>query len=204
MQKTVTEEAKPQLPRLDKSYTVLHEQWGNLHFTDRGASRLHHMAGFILGAKACGKDDVAEGLAADLCQQLDWLNRYGGDAEFAMEDGGTLTCPAYRVILSDDGTFGGFGVLWHSVVHPEKVREAKQAMPWGDEPHKEWMKRLSEAHQWRTELELWRCYKTSSDQMERAYVQYRYSFNGGLLFQGFGFDPTAVVIGKCKYWSIHT
>src|SRR6185295_4579057 len=93
------------------------ESWRNLYFTNSGMSRLGHCCGFFRGLLAAGKPEIAEWLAGDLDCSLTNLNEFGGETPLDEKNAGPdITVPAYRVILYDDGTFGGFSLLWHRFV----------------------------------------------------------------------------------------
>lgn len=205
---------------LRSDYTIQHEMWKNILFTDRGMARLQHTIGFFKGLQMCGKDDLATELAESLCGWLTRLNDYGGVAEIDMATdghgcgGGILKTPAYRIELSDDGTFGGFGVLWYRYVTPKRWQECLAADPRQDgEEWRHWYDRVCEKRKCRKDLELYRYYYPVRDgkekeNMESEVIQYTYSMNGGLLFHGFGNQTYSVDLmasmGQKVWWSIHT
>ena len=190
----------------------LSSQWESrtLLFSDRAKMRLNHIAGFIhglsLGGMGAGdplQEGLARKLAADLNEKLHYLSQYGG----VLEDGdaGTFPCgkqipsvPRYKVVLHDDGTFGGFRVCWYSVgigqspptnmEHPDLLcnQKIEGVYDWN----------LFTDHSWRSDGQEWH---------DTVRFDYRFRFNGGLLFHGLGNEPWAVRIGNDQsYWSIHT
>lgn len=221
---TATEEApaakaSEALGKLLKSdYCIQQEMWSNIHFTDRGMARLQHTIGFLKGLTMCDKTDLAEELATDLCDKLTWLNGYGGIDECPPDserpDAGMVKMPTYRVVLCDDGTFGGFGVLWYRRIAPQTWRQHMNANPCAaDEAWNWWQDRLNEKAKVRKELTINRYYYpiingVEAERMEMQTIRYAYSMNGGLLFHGFGNQTLAVsldaAMGKKVWWSIHT
>lgn len=205
---------------LGSDYTIQHEMWSNIHWTDRGIARLQHTIGFLKGLSMCGKEELAAELAESLCSNLAWLNDYGGIVEIDMAEegrgygGGILKTPAYRVVLSDDGTFGGFGVLWYRYVSVKKWREHCEKNPGNEnEGWQWWQQRLYEEGKCRKELDLHRYYYPildgkEAERMDSEVIRYSYSMNGGLLFHGFGNQTFSVdlgqAMGKKTFWSIHT
>ena len=210
MSTTITEQ--PSIKRLCREHVWnLGETWRNLHFEDSGKSRLAHCAGFIMALNSNGQEELASSLADDLCRSLDYLNGYGGPLKIELSDG-EVTVPAYRIVLSDDGSFGGFGVLWYSAVLPEKWSEMRQALPMFDdnEPYSTYEERVGQANRIRKDLTESRAYwPTWQDKGEAGarmsweFIRYRYSFNGGLLFHGFGYNSDTITLSK-RYWSLHT
>jgi len=158
-----------------------------LRFTSTGLARMAHIVGWILGI-ALADNPLAEKLAADFCNKLDYLDGYGGpfnyDDPICRQDR-PLQLPRYLVELSDDGTFAGFSVLWFVNVPKDRLNQ----LPALDAQHLRW-------HQ--------TCYGTR--------VPYVFSMNGGLLFHGFtsdrcpgGYPLLAVRLGdSTDPWSIHT
>jgi hypothetical protein len=193
---TTTESTTPCLDKLTESGHVsgLPQKWRNLHFSQSGNARLAHIVGFMEGLKACDKADLAEALAKDLCDHLVYLDNYGGVTE--IDDHRYAN---YRVILHDDGMFGGFSIGWCRLVKPETLQEILGSEKWAkNEGETGWdhLQRVKKGIGCNSELRVWHT--------KHGYLEYAYSFNGGLLFHGFGCNPMAVTLGKVKYWSIHT
>lgn len=177
------------LKRLSRQYmNGLKDEWRNINFSDAGAMRLAHIAGFVTALDAAGKHDLAEKMAHDICYSLDYLSEYGGLDTQPMGKGAgaiMIEAPRYRVQLHDDGTFGGFSIGWYC------------RLPFDYEGDKDVKS-----------LELWR-YGRPADvkdgQVAGRAVKYAYSFNGGLLYHGPGGDETfAVDLNSSRLWSIHT
>lgn len=204
---------------LRSDYTIQHEMWRNLHFTDRGIARLQHTIGFFKGLQMCGKEELATELAESLCDWLTRLNGYGGEVELEADaeypGPGIVKAPAYRVHLSDDGTFGGWSVLWYRPIPPATWRKLMNENPCQEqEGYEWWQKRLNDKARVEKDLTIDRYYYpllTNGEQgerMERQTIRYSYSFNGGLLFHGFGNQTYSVDLmasmGQKVWWSIHT
>ena len=124
--------------------------WGEgLVFEESGRARLANISGFLKGLMVqeelsplaqlaqTGSETtpkkLARLLAWDLDEQLRRLANYGGEREIVVEEyeDGTsrkVTVPAYRVVLCDDGTFGGFSVLWHKPFGMEDVKGRARAL----------------------------------------------------------------------------
>jgi hypothetical protein len=137
-----------------------HPWKGGLHFEASGAARLANIAGFIYGLTVQGEmtpldqlagvasdtatpRDLAIRLAVSIDEKLTYLAGYGGETEIEVEEAEenrpatSVKVPAYKVILYDDGTFGGFGILWHRPLTAgqvqAKAREADEASYQGKE-----------------------------------------------------------------------
>ena len=213
---TMTTPVASSLSRFNRSYCHLSEQWRNIEFTDCGARRLEHTAGFAIGLNAAGNPELAERVASELCQQLDFLNGYGGQIELHdIKDAETpLTRPAYRILLGDDGTFGGWCIQWFRIVTRAEYQVMLEATPLldDDEAYSDRDKRIEEKYRIRKEFNEFPRYKpTWWDDNDGGYlypstsIHYAYAFNGGLLCHGFDNNPLAVRVGhKDRLWSIHT
>lgn len=166
-----------------------------LRWTDSGLARLAHTLGVIVGVKMGGDEEKAASLAEDFVKHLDHLSGWGGERvlidwfygkrmpdDYERVPGDlTVSVPPVIVQISDDGTFGGFGLAWYSLVDNATGRD----------------------------LESRPGVKVFKDDGLYGNIYYQYSMNGGLLFHGFdhgsGDAPTfAVTIGDCRAWSIHT
>jgi hypothetical protein len=189
---------------------VLAAQWPSLRFAGTGQQRLGHCAGFFRGLCAAGKADLATYMAADLDRHLTNLNDYGGMTPVIEKSvPPDLEVPAYRVMLHDDGTFGGFGLAWYRYVSNESLLRKVAAETLTGEDNYAAYQRIRRENNFREELEIQRGYYPTWDTEKKfwssALCHYAYSFNGGLLYHGPGGDETfSVVIGDCRYWSIHT
>lgn len=157
----------------------LEERWGKygggVRFTDSGKARISQIFGWIVGLSANEQTlPFAEQAAEDIASRLDWLAQYGGE----VEDGHRGNKPKYLVQLHDDGTFGGFSVLWFVARTPEEQEGIAE-----DKFRKEFDDTFAYG----------------------AKVRYVFSFNGGLLYHGPGHGDTfAVTLGSSHLWSIHT
>jgi hypothetical protein len=199
-------------------------RWGNVHFVESGKLRLLHTSGFLQGL-ALAEPTKAYALADSLCRYLDRFGDYGGmiDSPEGRKDvhGDLLRFPAYRIVLSDDGGLGSFGVLWFAAIPHKKFMDAAEAAAdrLAAERHGEG-KTYADLNQeqadplWRDALEDTRLqlkirddltvdrgyfpdWDTNRDYYSREYVYYGYSHNGGLIYH-FGNDVTE------GSWSSHT
>ena len=118
---------------------------GGLSFDESGAARLANIAGFLRGltflegtgspmeqlAATVGPSgsELALHLAVSLDDKLSYLANYGGEREFEVEAAGegreaqVVKVPSYKVLLYDDGTFGGFGILWNRPYSNEQIHQ---------------------------------------------------------------------------------
>lgn len=208
--------------------------WPGLFFTPRGAGRLMNIAGYIMGLRASGKEAQAEVMAKSLDDKLQYLSDYGGMTTTAVDGDQAVSYRSYRVVLGDDGTFGGFTVSWYRAIPNERVQEhASELLGPICQAHPDW----SEDDQWRQALaqardafripskgtplhsvaEDWISYvprwmKEARERGEtglynkRFWVEYGFSFNGGLLLHGMGHENFAVDLSNDSgpRWSIHT
>lgn len=200
-------------------HVSVNKEWNNLHFTDSGLGRLAHTAGWFRGLVQCGKRAEAGALAHDLDGMLTHLSGYGGFIELK-EGINTLKFPTYRIILGDDGTFGGWSLVWCRYFNNETVLAGAEKLAEMD-LERDWLECLSESKtnlKIHKELELFLYYrheKTETDNdywpMHSKLAHYGYAFNGGLLYSGPGGDETFAVnleqaMGKSdrRFWSTHT
>jgi len=126
------------------SYSI--NPWGEgVVFEESGRARLTNIAGFLKGltvmadmgpldalaataSKKTSPMDLALKLSLDLDGQLQRLSTYGGQREIVVEEATetreqtVIKVPAYKVLLCDDSTFGGFSVLWHRPFTIEQVQ----------------------------------------------------------------------------------
>lgn len=193
---------KKSLAGFDARYvSSIAERWKSLHFEASGLARLCHCGGFFRGLIAAGKEDVAEALTVDLDRSLTGLNEFGGKVKIAEEAPSNCTVPAYRVVLSDDGTFGGFSLLWFRFVSSQDLMRATKT----EESYAAAKERL----RIRDDLQIYRSYYPTWDEERKNYVNnlahYYLSFNGALIYRGPGGDMVfSVQIGTEHYWTVHT
>lgn len=195
------------------------ERWRNkLFFTTGGKARLANIAGYILGHHHAGNTEFASQLAESLISTMD---RFVGEPteiqcniaplhslDVITE---TFSVPGSKCILGDDGTWGGFTLLWLHLVHPDKYREIFQRHMLQDEdteisPHRATKETLQiretvSSDSGISELTQYAWSKETSRTIEMYYAP---SYNGGLLYHGPGAGETfAVTLNKCL-WSVHT
>ena len=106
------------------------EHWrSKLYFTESGKARLASIAGYILGIYQSGNREFAEALAESIMTNLDRLA--GNETEITCNTASLtssdscdelFTISGSKCILADDGTWGGFSLLWLHPVHPDKYR----------------------------------------------------------------------------------
>lgn len=151
-----------------------------LSFSDRGLARAASVFGWIVGVAQGGNLGLANELAADFVENLDYLANYGGkvDHTYPSYNGTprTVQIPSHVVKLCDDGTAHGFALLWHRpLLTPEQI-EAHQGL--GREA-------VTFVHSFG--------------------VPHGYAFNGGLLYHGPGAGETfSVSLTGNRLWSVHT
>lgn len=196
-------------------------------FTEAGKMRLAHIVGHIVGLYHGEQQDIAIKMAESLDSNLRRLCYNNARTELPLDgnvEGGTVVeAPAVKVVLGDDGTFGGFRVGWYRPIAPRvyeaKVKEARQIK--GESPDKEFNKVKAEFY---TTAELARRmlnitervdphHRYSDELTEHKYVAdygsvqvyYTYSHPGGLLYHGpGGGENFAVTLENNALWSIHT
>jgi hypothetical protein len=230
---------------------AVEQKWGNLHFDKSGLARLANIAGMITGLFLYGetKSDVeklaaahkkpldrlavAKKLADSICDKLDYLNTYGGVEEVEVDGGhGVVSVPRFRVVLFDDGTLGGFSLLWHQVVTTEQRLEHAKKMDPGayeeSEDMERWPKAIKKAEEdlrLNKNLELNRLYTPEWVREERekrkargespfgdllgpsyAFFYYAPAWNGGLILHGMGQETFTVDISDDSgpHWGVHT
>lgn len=206
------EQEKTPLERLTFSRYMLsiHERFGRrLVFEEHGKMRLTHTIGWILGISHYNKEK-AEELATKFCKVMDRLADYGGDIESPEgntdHEGKLLTFPGYKIVLSDDGTHAGFSLLWYRAIFNKQIREYAQEMFPAEHNNGSCMATDSEtfkALRIRKDLEDYRIYRptwatSESTTMYYEWVQYAFSFNGGLIYHSNRDDLTN------GDWSTHT
>ena len=190
--------------------------WKGLTFTDRGASKISNVAGFLVGLAMGGRQELAEKMATDINGQLTRLSQWGDDVAIThTNDGHELVdgpmVPSTQVMLSDDGTFGGFSVAWYRYVSHVKVREGAEGMPhdsYGGLDMYAARRELGINDALTTTRHGWPKHDT-----KKRYgsvpcdVYYRFWMNGGLLLHGMGQEVFAVEVGNNQsgpHWSLHT
>lgn len=198
------------------------ERWRyKLYFTESGKTRFASIAGYILGMYHMGNREFAETLAESIIENLDRLA--GNTIEITCNTAlltsfdscdDTLTVQGSKCILSDDGTWGGFSLLWLHPVHPDKYRQTYQKYMLQHEDDHSF---TSPTHQTHEELRIRERvdannryseeitqYVWSKKNNQALNVYYAPSYNGGLLYHGPGAGETfAVTLNKCL-WSVHT
>lgn len=128
------------------TYGYLHSMfdglWGEygsrgrgLRLTPGGTMRVGQCIGWLSAFSDASedKDGKATKLALSFFNHMDYLSNYGG-----LHDERNYI-PNYMVELGDDGTWGGFTILWHQIIipenktliHPDKVvtRFSRKHMP---------------------------------------------------------------------------
>ena len=203
-------------------------RWPNLFFEPSGMSRLASIAGWLTGLEHAGQSAFAEVAAVDICDELTRLNNYGGSvspdtvlsglpsylvrgheeewkAEVERRPG---SVPQFRVVLADDGTFGGFSLLWYRALTYTEVAAKQQ----DDEPLDVCLNRLKvrkclEKYMMIRRPESLRNAGDDSSKFDYVFFVYTFGFNGGLIMHG---PKTAETIAAYKVgdrhdlWSVHT
>ncbi len=103
------------------------EQWKKyILFTDTGATRLASIAGYLLGLKHAGHEELAIRMVVDLHRRFEQLGFKAPDVEFEFQcDGQTerVSVPPRKTILGDDGCLHSFGFMTYYPVPPAKYQE---------------------------------------------------------------------------------
>lgn len=200
-------------------YTLQSRYGYALVFTPGAVARFASIAGWVTGLKHGGKGNLAASLASDLDERLQQLAAYGRRDEFEVlaEGGqsvvGRVTVPRMKVVLGDDGTFGGFTIAWYSAITSGAVaKRARETSPDAYNSSDEWCTALDttrERLRLRRDLDELRYYKPGwakeDDYRVSELVYYAYAFNGGLLYHGpGGGEVFAVTVDRVRGWSVHT
>jgi len=193
--------------------------------------RFGQIAGWIVGLAHAGKAEFAAKLAEDFDEALK-----GALAGCTPEDmevltdhrdvvEGSVRASRMKLVLTDDGTFGGFGLAYYRAVsnytrlkaaraHDEQVYSSCD-IP-AEESQRRWDAALEKAGaqlRLRKDLEETRYYTPSwADEETPSYmrstgvsVHYGFLYNGGLLYHGPGaHEVFAVTLGNVRGWSVHT
>lgn len=209
---------------------VKHRYGYALHITPNALGRFGQVAGWLTGLTHAGKADLAGKLAEDFDRALKGALRNCIIADMPVvtdhrdEVEGTVRVPHTKVVLSDDGTFGGFGLSWHRAIgNRDFIKRAAEIDPEaysGDLPDNEYQwrwaaarEKAAEAFGIRKELEEFRYYTPtwvnedtpSSIRTSSTLVHYGFLYNGGLLYHGpGGGEVFAVTLGDVRGWSVHT
>ncbi len=207
-------------------YRYVGTGYGNLTFDEGGKARFGQIVGWLTGLAMAGKAKEAGALALDFRQTLDRLNGYTRQEEYPVYQSGSnpdaeigrIKVGRYKVVLGDDGTFGGFRLAWYRAIPScTVVRETQVANPTigkdADEPHHVWTDALDAMKARmgiRKDLEGYAYFrpnwlKEGETGSICEIVHYGYDFNGGLLYHGPGAGETfAVTLGDVRAWSVHT
>ena len=190
--------------------------WKGLTFTDKGASKISNVAGFLVGLAMGGRRELAEKMATDINGQLTRLSQWGDDVEIThTNDGHELVdgrmIPSTQVMLGDDGTAGGFCVGWYRYVSHVKVHEVAEGMPHdscGCLDMYSARRELSINDALTTTRYGWPKHDTKKQHgLVGCDAYYRFWMNGGLLLHGMGQEVFAVEVGNNQsgpHWSLHT
>ena len=213
----------PVTPALDKFETITfgyavdtyQSHWPGLSFTPKGAAKISNIAGLLVGLAQGGQRELAERLAQDLESRLTYLANYGQDVEIIFDSYGKelaspITVPGFRVVLSDDGTMGGFSIAWYGYVSAGRLHEVAKGLtaPEADEWDTYAAKRELRIDDTLTSTRYgWPAWdKEHAHGMSSCDAYYGFAFNGGLLMHGTGQEVFAVDISTQTgpRWSIHT
>ena len=203
---------------------ALRDRYGYaLHLSPNGLARVGQIAGWITGLRHAGQPEMADKLAEDFDRVLKQACASGESVDvpvvgsYSGEPEGSVRVPRMKVVVGDDGTFGGFTLAWYGLVMPERVAEvAKEIDPtaWTSDEDGVWRRALDAAHaklNTRKELEEYRTYRPASRPPEDnspyngVYVHYGFMYNGGMLYSGpGGGEIFSVNLTPVSGWSIHT
>jgi len=203
-----------------------------LHLSGNALGRFGQIAGWLTGLAHAGKADLAEKLADDFDASLKGALRGCTDEDMEVRnDGlsgetvdGTVRAPRMKLVLTDDGTFGGFGLAWYRAIsnfdRMKRARAFDEEAYSGDLPseeaHQRWAlarEKAGDALHIRKEIEEVRYYRPvwANDETPSyirtcsEIVHYGFAYNGGLLYHGpGGGEVFAVTLGDVRGWSVHT
>lgn len=190
----------------------------NILFTEAGKARLTHIYGFMHGVYATSEDNpemraFAEKLAVDLYYKLDSLTDPTNKVEIKLNEGSyadkkglTWKVPRTKVVLSDDGTLHGFGIVNYHPVQPAVVAEKyKQLNAEGDDEYgQNWNKALEELKIQQHVNSTNTSSETLSEWTKDGYVYYSYGTVGGLIYHGpAGQEVFSVLPDANPLWSIN-
>jgi len=206
------------------SESAIRARYGfGLHLDPSGLARFSQIAGWLTGLDG-GNTPLAERLADDFdkavryaCTGTSAVGEEVVDAHTEKVEG-SVTVPGRKVVLYDDGTFGGFGVLYYRpVLNAERIAKARSfdEAAWSGDEDKDgsrWAAALAKADdalRIRKDLEEFRSYRptwaTDDARHSSTVVRYAFDYNGGLLYHGPGAGKVfAVTLGDAKGWSLHT
>jgi hypothetical protein len=147
---------------------------GRVSLTEAGMGRLGLITGYLLGLCQGPQKEAAEKLLVELDSLLSYLGGYGGDLEF--EYGGeTRSAPAFKAVLGDDlWGIGSFTISWFRAIEPSKYAAMRAEYP-------------EEMEYWQVEDAIQEKLNLNKELREwggGVYVNYGYSFNGGLILHG--------------------
>jgi hypothetical protein len=191
---------------------ILRDRYGSaLYLTPEGLARLGQVAGWIAGIRHANPD-----FAAKAAEHFDRAVRSvlaGSEpVEFPCRDG-SVRAPRRQVILTDDGTFGGFGILWYGAVRNDQRLDLATTLVNDATP---WERALDEADRsmgLNKRLEQVRWYtptwvnETTPAWMRQTseVIHYRFESNGGLIYRGPGAGQTFTVsLDDSWLWGVHT
>jgi hypothetical protein len=101
-----------------------------IRFHKSARTRMGQIIGWLSGM-AQSERAMAERLAAQLFDKLDYLAAFGGDVAEKHR------VPQHIVKMYDDGTFGGFGLCWYVAVPEHKVKDMPTAK-WEEDLTRTW------------------------------------------------------------------
>lgn len=157
---------------------------GFLTATPGGIAKLNQIFGYILGVWHGGNLELANRLAADILEQLAYLSNYGGVDTVTTENVPYDGVPTWRVRLCSDFAFLGLSIAWYR----RQPNSEGDGVPEGTDSTlaiKRW------GRGWAA--------------MTPAYFHYKYSGNGGLMYDGPNKGENfSVSIGNGRLWRVHT
>jgi hypothetical protein len=210
----------------------LFDHWKyRVYFTEGGKARLGAVVGYIIGLKHAGQEELAEKMAQDIHDKLSQLSLSHNDfvVERTLrttvgEDGKQVSkevevrVPMQKCVVSDDGTWHGFGLNWFRLLAPETYEETLKKHQADISAEREAGKEVYETAHWRTVKQLRILERIDPNAayseelteyrfLEKGQTKFYYvpGFNGGLIYHGPGAGQTFTVnIGGGCLWGIHT
>lgn len=188
-----------------------------LLFTEQGLSRLCHVLGYISGLAHAGQCDTAYAILRDLRAWLNYLENTDNNFEFELY-GKQLTVPGRKCLMSDDGTWHGFGLLWYRPVTVDQFERTRTTLAAAYEAGRppgntDYFDTTAAAIKALNIREFVGHNKSGAELTEYRFaernqikVYYTQCMNGGFIYHGPGAGETFTVSldNNKRFWGVHT
>jgi len=162
-------------------------------FREGAVARFANIAGWVNGLAMAGQKELASRMADDLDTAMQRLASFTRRYDFSVESG-FANAWQNKVVVGDDGTFGGFSFAVIGGIPNERLSASERALC--DDDLAEWVSIKDVSGNYVRDWD--GCAKQTK-------VHYRFAFNGGLLYHGpGGGEVFAVTLDNSRFWSIHT